>query len=347
MKKHKVILMFSGGLDSILSTKILVDEGFEVIALHFYNGYNGSVEALLDRGPKAGWTAPDGVREMAERLGATLMPVDISEEFTDILLHPKHGYGSQANPCIDCRIFLLKKATEIMESEGAILIATGEVMGQRPMSQHKSAMRQVEKNSGLTGRLLRPLCAKLLPPTIAEEEGIVNRDHLFGISGRSRHPQMELAKKFGIDDFPSPAGGCALTTIQYGAKFKDMLKHSGGEDIPKRELDTLLTGRHLRLESGIKLVIGRNEIENEYLVALLGTDFRRFRAKDFTGPILYSFGELTDKDKLELGAITARYGKGLHEEEIVIASEWDDESEEFMVKPATPEHTSSLHVCQG
>ncbi len=344
MSKHKVIAMFSGGLDSILTAKLLQNEGLEVIALHFYNGHNDSVDRLLERGPDAPWTPSESVVHMAEKLGIQLMAVDVSEEFEEVLLHPANGYGSQANPCIDCRIFLLRKAAEIMEREGAICVATGEVMGQRPMSQHKNALRQVEKNCGLEGRLLRPLSAKLLPPTIPEQEGLIDREKLLDISGRSRHPQQKLAADYGIDDYPSPGGGCTLTTVQYGAKFADMLEHEGAANIDSRQLRTLQTGRHLRLDSGIKFVVGRNHIENEYLVALLGTDFIRFRARDFKGPIVYAFGDLSKSDIRNLASITARYGKGLKEPEVVIISEWDDQSEEITVKPATPELTDRLLV---
>ena len=178
--------MYSGGLDSILSTRIMMEEGFEVTALHFYTGFNGEVRRDVQQGPSWEWTPAESVLKGAERLGINIVSLDVTDEFTGVLLKPRYGYGSGANPCIDCRIFNLVKAREIMEAEGAAFVFTGEVLGQRPMSQHKNALELVAKRSGLEGRLLRPLSAKTLPPTIPETEGIVNRDHLYGFHGRSR-----------------------------------------------------------------------------------------------------------------------------------------------------------------
>lgn len=217
--RRTVIGMFSGGLDSILAARIMVIEGFEVIALHFYTGFNDTRARELARGPLGEWTPPPEVADAAQRVGARLLPMDVSGgEYLDLISRPRYGYGSAANPCLDCRAWLLGKARGVMEAEGALLVFTGEVVGQRPMSQHKPALQLVMKRSGLEGRLLRPLSALLLEPTIPEREGIVNRDHLYGFHGRSRRPQQELARKLGIDFYPSSGGGCLLTDPVFGRK---------------------------------------------------------------------------------------------------------------------------------
>ena len=338
-----VIHMFSGGLDSILAARILKDEGLEVVALHFYTGFNDTMPREIGRGYSGTWEPPEYVVEAARRLDIELLPLDVSgEEYVRMLLDPRYGYGSAANPCIDCRILLLTKAREVMEERGAILVSTGEVLGQRPMSQHKNAMNAVEKRSGLAGRLLRPLSAKLFPPTIPETGGIINRDHLYDIEGRSRKRQQELAERFGINYFPTPGGGCILTAVQFGVKFHDLLSHTGKKDVDGRLLASLLTGRHLRLESGVKLIVGRDERDNDYLEGVLGNDYWRFRARDFLGPIVFATDEPGEEDFTTIAAITARYGKGSKEASVVIVAEKGDMSREIEVVPATPDVTDRL-----
>jgi len=345
--KHKIIHMFSGGLDSILAAKIMRDEGFEVIALHFYTGFNDSVERLLDRGPNGKWSPKPGVVNAAERLGVTLLPMDVGGDYLDIVTKPKYGYGSAANPCIDCRIFLLGKAREVMERENAVLVSTGEVLGQRPMSQHRSALRQVEKLSGLDGRLLRPLSAKLLEPTIAEKEGIVNRDRLYDLQGRSRKRQKELAERFGIDFYPSPGGGCILTAEQFGEKFFDLLRHSKKDEITLTHLNTLLTGRHLRTGNGVKVVMGRNKKENDFLSELLDGRFWCFEARDFKGPSAFALDEPPKDDFPVIASVTARYGKGMNEESVVVTARRGGDKREFRVKPAAPDETAGMLINRG
>lgn len=339
--------MFSGGLDSILAARIMRDEGFEVTALHFYTGFNGSMARIIARGLKEKWSPEQSVVDAAEYLGIKLMPMDVSGEFTDIILNPRYGYGSSANPCIDCRIFLLKKSREIMKAEGAVLVFTGEVLGQRPMSQYRNTLNLVEKRSGLKGRLLRPLSAKLLDPTIPEIEGIVNRDRLYDIQGRSRKRQQELARKFGIDFYPSPGGGCILTARQFGEKFNDLVSHSGGRAVTRKELTSLLTGRHLRLDSGVKVIVGRIEVENDFLFELLAQEYWNFQARDFQGPAVFALDTPEDEDFLKISAITARYGKGIKENKVVVLAKKGEEKREFEVEPASQEETDLLLISKG
>jgi tRNA-uridine 2-sulfurtransferase len=337
--------MFSGGLDSIISAQIMRNEGFEVIAIHFYTGFNGNMARDIAGKPGEKWTPGQSVVDAARKLDITLMPIDVSVEYHDIILNPRYGYGSAANPCIDCRIFLLIKAREVMEAEGAILVFTGEVLGQRPMSQHRNSLRQVEKRSGLKGRLLRPLSAKLLDPTIPEKEGLVNRDHLYDIQGRSRKPQQELADTFGIDWYPSSGGGCLLTYKQFSKKFDDLLAHSDRDKISLNLLCSLKTGRHIRLESGVKIIVGRCEVENDYLMTLLSPYYWYFEARDFEGPTVFATDEPAEEDFAKIAAITARYGKGRDEESVAVIAKKGDEERVFEVTPSKPEETEKLLIC--
>ena len=343
--RFKAVQLFSGGLDSILAARIMCDEGFDVIALHFYTGFNGPMARDIAKGAEWKWTPDKSVVDAAQKLGIRLLPVDISAEYTDIILNPRYGYGSAANPCIDCRIFILNKAREIMETEEAVLVFTGEVLGQRPMSQHKRSLRLVEKRSGLEGKLLRPLSAKLLDPTIPEIEGIVNRNHLYNIEGRSRKPQHELARTFGIDWFPPSGGGCILTDKQFGKKFKDLVTSPEGKDITFRDLTSLKTGRHLRLESGVKVIVGRIEIENDFLIGLLGSGNWYFEARDFEGPTVFATDEPAEEDFEKIAAITARYGKGQNEDSVAVIAKKGDEQRELEVTPSQPEDTEKLLIC--
>jgi tRNA U34 2-thiouridine synthase MnmA/TrmU len=330
--------MFSGGLDSLLAHRIMALEGFEVIGVHFYTGFNGDLGRDISHGPFWKWDPPRQVIESALRLGIRLLPVDVSgEDYLDILANPCYGYGSAANPCQDCRIFLLKKAKEVMEAEGAILVFTGEVLGQRPMSQMRPTLTMVMNKSGLEGRLLRPLSARLLEPTIPEREGIVNREHLYGFSGRSRKPQQELARKLGITDFPSSGGGCHLTDEGFGRKFGDLLAHLGDHRLSLRDLNSIKTGRHLRLPGGTKVIVGRTEQENAYLEELLGDDAWRFNTVDFPGATAFVPGEPTGEDFIRVAAITARYGKARERESVRVIVRRGGEIREFTVRPARQE----------
>ncbi len=338
--------MFSGGLDSILSARIMAMEGFEVLALHFYTGFSDSLARELARGYGGAWEPAREVAEAARRAGVRLIPMNASgEEYLDLISNPRSGYGSAANPCIDCRAWLLSKAREFMEAEGAILVFTGEVVGQRPMSQHKPAMQAVLKRSGLEGRLLRPLSAKLLEPTIPEREGIVNRDHMFDFHGRSRQPQQELARRLSIDSYPSSGGGCLLTDPNFGTKFKDLLAHSESSRPASFELESLKAGRHFRLSSGLKAVCGRTEPENIWLEDLLGGKVWTFDTRDHAGTTVFAFGDPDEPDSRLLASIAARYGKGRSLDEVAVIARRGDETREYIVRPARREDIDTLLIC--
>ncbi len=240
----------SGGLDSQLAVRLLQEAGAFVEALTFVTPFFDDANA----------------RKAADALGVSLRRVDFLDDELALLENPPHGFGGAMNPCIDCHALMIRRAGELMARLGYDFVATGEVRGQRPMSQNAQALQTVEKASGLKGRLVRPLSAKLLPPTIPEEEGKLDREKLLDISGRSRTRQIALAERFGIRDYPSPAGGCKLTEKAFSRKLKDLKDHEGFKS--RALIDLLQVGRRFRLPGGSGVVLGRDERENAVLAAL-------------------------------------------------------------------------------
>jgi len=255
----KAIGLLSGGLDSTLAVKLLIDQGIEVIAFNMITPFCTCTRKGCKH--EAG--------KVAKQFGVPVKIISVGEDYIEMIKHPKHGYGSNMNPCIDCRIFMFIKAKAYMEEVGARFIFTGEVLGQRPMSQHRRAMDLIEKEAGLQGLILRPLSAKLLSPTIPEEQQWVNREKLLDIQGRRRLSQIELAKKIGVKDYPCPGGGCRLTDPQFAQRFKEALDH---EEDTLRDIQLLKYGRHVRLPSGAKVIIGRNEEENKILLQYMNPE---------------------------------------------------------------------------
>lgn len=301
MVKHeqqniKALVMFSGGLDSSLVIRILQEQGIEMEAFHYTGAFHAGQFDEYDSSAK----------RFADRFSVRLSTFKIGDDFVDVLKNPRYGYGSNMNPCIDCRIYTLKKAKEYMEKIGAAFIATGEVLGQRPMSQRKNMLKLIEKHSGLDRLLLRPLSAKLLEPTIPEEKGWVDREKLFDISGRSRKVQIALAEKYGIKDYPNPAGGCLLTDPQFSVRVRDLVKY---DSLTIDEIEFLKVGRHFRLSKDTKVVVGRDRDDNARILQLLKEDNIILRLKDMPGPIAILKGRPTAKDIELAGAITARYSK--------------------------------------
>jgi len=300
MKHGKCILLYSGGLDSLLAGKILMDLGVEVTGLHFILPY-----FLPD-------IEPEMLKEsvIAKQIGLKIIHYRCGEEYIDMLKNPPHGYGKHINPCIDCKIFFIKKAIELMAETGADFIATGEVVGQRPMSQLKHTLNHIE-NSTLKGKLLRPLSAKLLKPTIAEINGIIDREKLYDINGRGRSRQIELAKKFGIKEYTSPAGGCLFTDKFMALRIRDLIVNS--PDFKQDDLYLLKTGRHFRLNPSVKIIVSRNEresIELEKHESLFTYAFKPL----FKGPSVFVKGILNNDDINIINSIICRYGKPVEEE---------------------------------
>ena len=248
----KAIGLCSGGLDSTLAVKLMIDQGIDVHILNFVTPFcNCNRKGCIHEASR-----------VAKLLNLPIKIITGKDDYIEVIKNPKHGYGSNMNPCIDCRIFMFKKAKQYAEEIGANFIFTGEVLGQRPMSQHKKALRLIEKESGLKKLVVRPLSAKLFLPTIPEEKQWIDREKLLSIQGRRRIPQIELADKLGIKDYPCPAGGCRLTDPQFAKKLKDAFKHT---EYTIKEIQLLNYGRHFRLDSGAKVVVGRNEEENKII----------------------------------------------------------------------------------
>jgi tRNA-specific 2-thiouridylase len=268
----KALALFSGGLDSVLAMKLIIDQGIEVIAIHVNTGFG----ATKDR--------KEHMINMCNQIGAKLEILDLREEFLgEVLFTPKYGYGKNFNPCIDCHGFMFRYSNKLLEKYGASFMISGEVVGQRPMSQRSDAMKQVAKLSEDDDDLiLRPLCAKLMPETKPEREGWVDREKLYDINGRTRTRQMELAKEIGLSDFEPPAGGCLLTEEMFGKKIEDFIKH---KKMSVEDIDTLKFGRQLRLSDGAKLIIGRDKDDNEHISNIVNNDFYQVKLIDASGPI--------------------------------------------------------------
>jgi tRNA U34 2-thiouridine synthase MnmA/TrmU len=284
--------LFSGGLDSLLAICLLRDQGLRVEAMH----------AIL---PVHGPNLRLWVEQATARLGVPLYLLDLEEEFFQVLRRPRHGYGSGMNPCVDCHILLLRRAAERMREVGASFVFTGEVLGERPMSQNLAALQLVERESGLSGRLLRPLSARLLPPTIPEEEGLVDRSRLLDIRGRSRRVQLELARHYGLSGFPTPAGGCLLTDPGLSRRVRDLLQHR--PDFSRSDFDLLRVGRHFRLSPQAKVVSGRNQEENARILELAKEGDLVFEVRGWGSPITLLRGPAGEEAIRLAAAITARY----------------------------------------
>jgi tRNA U34 2-thiouridine synthase MnmA/TrmU len=294
----KAIALLSGGLDSTLAAKVVIEQGVDLEAINFMTVFC----TCTTRGVTC-----MASQKAVDTLGIPLKVFNVSEEYLGIVKHPKHGYGRNMNPCIDCRIFMLKKAKTYMEESGAAFIVTGEVLGQRPMSQRKDAMWLIEKEAGLEGLILRPLSANVLPITIPEKEGWVDRGKLLNFQGRSRKPQIELAEHYGIHDYPCPAGGCLLTDPGFAKRMKDLMLHQ--TDFSLNDVHLLKMGRHFRFSNRVKLVVGRNEEENQKIETFAQEKDILLKVSNVPGPLSLLRGKFDEGDIEKAAAVTAHYSK--------------------------------------
>ena len=291
-KKTKALALLSGGLDSVLAVKLMLNHGIDVHALNFTSPFclcnrKGHCEAV----------------EWAQKFNIPIKIMAKGKDYLRMLRKPKHGYGGHMNPCIDCRIYAFKKAKKYAKQISAKFIFTGEVLNERPMSQHLSALKLIEKEAGLKNKILRPLSAKLLPETEAEKMGYVNRDKLLAIKGRSRKPQIELAESLNIIDYHCPSGGCLLTEPNFARRLKDFFKYS--KNTTMNDIELLKIGRHFRLNK-TKIVVGRNEFENKKLLVLKQKKDIVLEVKDYMGPVVLLKG--TNNNAIETAAsICVRY----------------------------------------
>ncbi|HIJ59411.1 MAG TPA: tRNA 4-thiouridine(8) synthase ThiI [Nitrospirae bacterium] len=313
----KALVLFSGGLDSCLAILILLKQGIKVTAIRFITSFGcGSI---------------DDISSFADRCGFTLIERDIRAEFLRIVKKPTFGYGKNMNPCIDCKILMLREAAKMMTHFGADFIATGEVLGQRPMSQQRHIFNLMEKQTALKGYILRPLSARLLNPTIPEQKGLIDRERLYGITGRGRKAQIALAEEFGLKKYPAPAGGCLLTEPNFAYRLRELLNYNSNPSI--KELQSLRFGRHFRLPSGVKVIVGRNREDNEKLLSLK-LDAIVMEPSDTEGPIVLLLGEnIGEQDILDSASLCARYS--------------DSHGKDVLVKIQKPTNDVTLLTMRG
>ncbi len=290
--------LYSGGLDSITSCRLIMAQGIKVFAVRFVTPFFGY--ELLAR-------EEEYIKEVAEKYGIDVRLKDISNKYLEMLGNPAHGYGKNFNPCIDCKIMIATEARRMMGRLGASFIISGEVIGQRPMSQRRDTLRIIERESGCEDILLRPLCALNLKETLPEWEGLVDRSRLRGFSGRSRQPQMELAASYGIEDYPSPAGGCVLTDPHMAARIRSFYEEN--DLISTADIRLLMVGRHFRLPEGEWLVLGRNSRENDALLDLKQEGDIVLSPEDWPGPTAILRGSGGEGSIKIAGGILKRYSK--------------------------------------
>ncbi|MFP4193493.1 MAG: tRNA 4-thiouridine(8) synthase ThiI [Desulfobacterales bacterium] len=327
-KKTKALGLCSGGLDSILAGMVLCGQEIDVIWVSFETPFFNA----------------DKARAASEKTGIPLIVKDITDRYLPMLQDPPAGCGQCMNPCMDCHALMFKIAGEIMEEIGADFLFSGEVLGQRPMSQVRSSLRYVEKRSGFDGYILRPLSAKKLPVTWMEEEGLVDRGRLLDFSGRSRKPQMALAESFGITDYPAPAGGCLLTDPGFSGRLKDLFLH--GDNLSRRKLELLKYGRHMRLAPEAKLIVGRNKAENEKIISFFDSrEDTLLRLCAIAGPVGLIPGSFPAELVKRAAGICAGYSKAPRERTVKVEIIPPGQSAKMVsVIPVNPKQASGLII---
>ena len=343
---RKAVALISGGLDSLLAAKLIQEQGIEVEGLNFFTGFcvEGHTHAIRNRDQRR--VKRNNALWVAEQLGIKLHIIDIVEEYKQVVINPRHGYGSNLNPCLDCKVFMIAKAHDWIREHGFDFIITGEVAGQRPKSQRKSFMPFVADHSGAGDLLLRPLSAKNLDPTRPELEGWVDRERLQNFGGRSRKPQMELAAHYGFEDFAQPAGGCCfLTDRSYSVKLQDLWDNRGKREYELDDIMLLKVGRHVRPSSAFKLIIAREEGEVRYLSGYRN-QYQSIKTVSHGGPLALVEGGPLDAEQLELAcAITARYSQGRDAESVEVEfSDGDQQIRSIHVKPMRAEDIPSSWI---
>ena len=293
--------LFSGGLDSILAVRLLQHQNIHIEAVSFVTPF----------------FVPEQAKKSVEQLGVPLHIIDISEKHIEMLKNPKHGYGRNMNPCIDCHALMFNQAGWLMKKKGASFLFSGEVLGERPMSQNKNSLKVVARESGFEEFIIRPLSARLLPVTKPEKEGLVDREKLLDIHGRSRKRQIELTKQLGITHYPDPAGGCRLTDPAFSNRLRDLLKNN--KKTLKRDMELLSVGRHLRINRNVKIIVGRNEKENARIESLSEKGDIILTIEDIPSPIvIIPCG--TDDDTVSLAAsICVRYSDSQGDEPVLVS----------------------------
>lgn len=292
----KAVALLSGGLDSALAIYLVKRQGVEVTALHFPSFFS----------PLDPDSEDSPVRVLARQLDVPLVLREKGDDFIEIIRNPRYGHGKNLNPCIDCRIYSFVKAKEVMEEVSASFIVTGEVVGQRPMSQRRDTLRLIEKQAGCMGIVLRPLSARVLPPTRPEEVGVVDREQLLGVAGRGRKPQLRLAEELGLYGYSPPAGGCLLTDKGFSDRVRDLLNEK--TEVSKEDLQLLRVGRHIRVRPELKIIVGRNQSDNQRLEELSSGGLM-FCPVDFPGPLVLVQGQPNPEEELLIAGVLTRYAR--------------------------------------
>jgi tRNA-specific 2-thiouridylase len=319
--------LMSGGLDSILAARVLQDQGIRVIGVTFVTPFFGSERA----------------EQAAEMLQMELRVMDITQVHLEMLQSPKHGYGKALNPCIDCHALMFREAGKLMEAEGADFLFSGEVLGERPMSQNRQSLMVVARESGYEDLIIRPLSAKLLPETLPEREGKVDRERLLDISGRSRKPQVELAAHYGITNYPQPAGGCLLTDTGYTRKLKELMARSPA--VSGRDAWLLRAGRHFRLDTGDKVIVGRDQNDNAQILSMKDKSDVVLDVRDYPSPIaLIPHGASSEKSIAKAAAVCVRYSDAPRNEEVAVVYNRGGTRNIVSVKAASDEELDRVRI---
>ncbi|MDR1057329.1 MAG: tRNA (5-methylaminomethyl-2-thiouridylate)-methyltransferase [Coxiellaceae bacterium] len=332
---HKVLSLISGGLDSFLATKLILMQGVYVEGINFFTGFSGDHEYCFDHSTKGS----HGARWVCDQLGIKLHVVNVVDLFKPILLQPKYGYGANLNPCLDCKLFMIGEAKTWMEKCGFDFLISGEVLGQRPKSQRKDTLPFASKIT--SDLIVRPLSAKLLPPTLPERAGWINRELLYSISGRGRKFQLNLAQKFGFKKIPQPSGGCLLTDSGFCRRLQDLWDHHLDHDYDLNDILLLRLGRHLRVNSKLKVVVGRDEGENNFLENF-SSKYTLLQPINFPGATVLVDGKVDQSNSNLLACLSAYFSKGRNASEVKVLVRYpQDLAQNVLVVSATPNEVLS------
>lgn len=325
-EKKKVVALLSGGLDSQLAVRMMQKQGFEVSAVAIKTPF-----CDFDCGRGCGFE----IRERADDLDVNLKTVYLGDEYIEMLKHPKYGRGAGFNPCVDCRAMMFDVAKKQMKEIDAEFIISGEVLGQRPMSQHRKALKTIEAESELDGKIVRPLSGGLLPVTDPEKTGLIRREDLGMIRGRSRKPQLAMAREFGIEDPPNAGGGCLLTDPAFGRRTRDLFEHTETPSI--NDIDLLKVGRHHRLDQHTKMVVGRNHAENGTIRMLAHPSDITLEVRDHMGPTTILRGKTADDHVTLAASVTIRYSDAPNGANSYVTIQKGDQRSEIDASPAAPD----------
>ena len=318
--------LISGGLDSVLAARVLQDQGIRVIGVSFVTPFFGSGRA----------------EQAAEVLNIELKVIDITQLHLEMVQSPKHGYGKGMNPCIDCHALMFREAGKVMEAEGADFIFSGEVLGERPMSQNRQSLRIVARESGYEDLILRPLSAKLLPETLPEHEGKADREKLLDIAGRSRKRQMELAASYGITEYVQPAGGCLLTVPGYARRLKELMEHNSILEI--RDVQLLGIGRHFRFDTGEKVIVGRNQDENKKLLSMKDETDVVLDVRDYPSPIAIVPHGASKEVIAKAASICVRYSDAPRDGEVAVIYRHSGRAYILSTEPSLDEELDRIRI---